>query len=175
VVKLAARVHRRAVREVSAVRKRHAEDRIARFQHRHVDGLVRLRPRVRLHVGVVAAEQLPGPGDGKLLCDVDEFAAAVVALAGIALGILVGELRPLSSEHRTARVVLRGDQLDVVFLAPVFLLDRRPQLRIDFMQGIAGIEHLNDLAAQRKRHISMQALAISLLRLHDTVLHFVQH
>src|SRR5439155_14606856 len=118
-------------------------------------GLVRLRPRVRLHVGVIAAEQLPGADDCKLLCYVDEFAAAVVALAGIALGVLVGELRPLSGEHSTARVVLRGDQLDVVLLALVFLLDRRPQLRIDFMQGIAGIEHLKDLAAQRKRHISI--------------------
>jgi len=31
----------------------------------------------------------------------------------------------------------------VVFLALVFLLDRRPQFRVDFMQGLAGIEHLS--------------------------------
>jgi len=27
----------------------------------------------------------------------------------------------------------------VVFLALIFLLDRRPQLRIDFVQGLAGL------------------------------------
>src|SRR5439155_2497516 len=91
----------------------------------------------------------------KLLCKCEELAAAVVALAVIALGVVVGKLRPLSGKHRRARVVLRGDQLDVVFLAQVFLLDRRPQIGIDFVQGLAGIEHLVDLAAQRKRHISI--------------------
>jgi hypothetical protein len=37
---------------------------------------------VRLHVGVVGAEQLLDALDRELLGDVDEFAAAVVALAG---------------------------------------------------------------------------------------------
>jgi len=115
------------------------------------------------------------PIDRQLLDDVDVLAAAVVAFAGIALGVLVGELRALSGEHRRARVVLRGDQLDVVFLALIFLLDRRPQFSIDFMQGLAGIEHLIHLAAQRKRHISMQSPAVGLLRLHGKVLHFVRH
>ena len=40
---------------------------------------------MRLHVGVVGGEQFPGTIDGQLLGDVDELAAAVVALAGIAL------------------------------------------------------------------------------------------
>ena len=72
---------------------------------------------MRLHVGVVGAEELLGAVDGELLGDVDEFAAAVVALARIAFGVLVGEHRALGFEHARAGVVLRGDQLDVIFLA----------------------------------------------------------
>jgi hypothetical protein len=46
---------------------------------------------MRLHIGVVRAEQLLRAVDGKLLRDVDEFAAAVVALPGIAFRVLVGQ------------------------------------------------------------------------------------
>ena len=48
-----------AVRQVAAVREVHAEDRVARLEQREVDRHVRLRARVRLHVGVLGAEQLP--------------------------------------------------------------------------------------------------------------------
>jgi len=63
----------------------------------------------------------------------------------------------------------------VVFLAVIFLLDRRPQFRIDLVQGLVGIEHLIRLAPQRKRHISMRSLAVGPFRLHGKVLHFVRH
>ena len=53
------------------------------------DGRVGLRARVRLHVGVVGAEQFLGTLDGQRLDVVDVLAAAVVALARIALGVLV--------------------------------------------------------------------------------------
>ena len=42
---------------------------------------------------------------------------AVIAFAGIALGVFVGELRALGRHDGRRRVVLAGDQLDVVFLA----------------------------------------------------------
>ncbi len=87
------------------------------LQQRQVDGGVGLRAGVRLHVGVVGAEQLLGAVDGQLLGDVDVLAAAVVALARIAFGVLVGQHRALRLEHARAGVVLRGDQLDVLFLA----------------------------------------------------------
>ena len=44
--------------------------------------MVGLAPGVRLHVGVLGAEELLGAVDGELLDHVDELAAAVVALAG---------------------------------------------------------------------------------------------
>src|SRR6185312_9223630 len=78
---------------------------------------------MRLHVGVVGVEQLLQALDGQLLGHVHVLAAAVVALARIAFGVLVGELGALRFQHARAGVVLRGDQLDVVFLALAFIGD----------------------------------------------------
>src|SRR5262249_31622978 len=86
-------------------------------------------------------EELLRAVNRELLCDVDELAATVVALAGESLGVLVRELRPLGREHVRARVVLRGDQLDVVFLASILLLDRGPQLRVGLREATPGGEH----------------------------------
>ena len=80
--------------------KAHAEDRVAGLQRREEDRLVGLRARVRLHVGDLRVEQLLRAVDRELLGDVDEFAAAVVALARVAFGVLVGELRALRGQHR---------------------------------------------------------------------------
>jgi hypothetical protein len=80
--------------------------------------------------------------DRELLGDVDVLAAAVVALAGIALSVLVGEHRALRGEDRGARVVLRRDQLDVVFLSVQLVAQRLPQLGIDFCEGFVG-EHVD--------------------------------
>ncbi len=46
----------RAVRQMSAVRKVHTHNGIARFQYRKIDGKVCLRPAVRLYVAVLAPE-----------------------------------------------------------------------------------------------------------------------
>ncbi len=56
-VELAREIQRVAVREMAAVREVHAEHGVARLQQREIHGHVRLRARVRLHVGVVGAEQ----------------------------------------------------------------------------------------------------------------------
>ena len=78
---LAREVQRVAVREVAAVGEVHAQDRVAGLEHRQVDGHVRLRAGVRLHVGVLGAEQRLRAVDGQRLDDVDVLAAAVVAPA----------------------------------------------------------------------------------------------
>ena len=82
---------------------------------------------MRLDVGVIGVEQLLGAVDGQLFGDIHELAAAVVALARIAFGVLVGQHRTLGLEHARAGVVFRGDQLDVIFLA-LFSLCRRPTI-----------------------------------------------
>jgi hypothetical protein len=119
-VELAGEVELVAVGEVAAVGEVEAEDGVARGQQRHVGGGVGLRAGVRLHVGVLGAEELLGAVAGQVLDDVGELAAAVVALAGIALGVLVGEDGAGGLEHGAADEVLRGDHLQAFVLADDF-------------------------------------------------------
>ena len=119
---LAADVDGRSVRQVPAMGQRHPEDRIAGLQRREEHDLVRLGPGMRLNIRCRGIEQFLYPVDGKLLDNVDEFAAAVIPLAGVAFGILVREPGALRLEHSQARVVLRGDELDVRLL-PLVLAD----------------------------------------------------
>ena len=138
---LAAEVDRRAVRQVSAVRQAHAEDRVAGLERGEEDGLVRLRAGMRLHVREIGVEELLRPVDRELLDDVDVLAAAVIALARIAFRVLVGELRALRRQHRRARVVLRGDELDVIFLAPVLGGNGSPDVGVVLGDRVRAMEH----------------------------------
>ena len=95
-----------------------------------VHGLVCLRARMRLDVGPGRAEEFLRAFDGERLGDIDELASAVVTPAGIALGVLVRKLAALRDEHRATHVVLRRDQLDVLFLALVLAADGVPDLGI---------------------------------------------
>jgi hypothetical protein len=62
---------------------------------------------MRLHVRGLGAEQRLDAVDSELLDDVDVLAAAVVAAARIALGVLVGEDRALRLEDGERSEVLR--------------------------------------------------------------------
>ena len=105
----------------------HAEDPVARPEDAEVGGHVRLGAGVRLDVHVLGArEQRERPLLGEVLGDVHVLAAAVVALARQALGVLVREPGALRLHHRRERVVLAGDQLDLVAL-PAALLEHRAQ------------------------------------------------
>ena len=96
---------------MAALVESHGEDRVARFQERLIDRHVGVGPTVGLHVGVVGAEERGEATPGQVLHFVDDLVAAVVATAGIALGVLVGEDRAGRSEHGRRREVLTGDQL----------------------------------------------------------------
>ena len=141
VVQLARGVDRRAVRQVAAFGQAHAQHGVARLEHGHVHALVGLRARVGLHIGGFGAEDLLQAIDGQLLDHVHVFAAAVVALAGVAFGVLVRELRALGFHDGGAGVVLGRDQLDVLFLAHVFLLDGGPDIRVSLGQGEVAVKH----------------------------------
>ena len=91
---------------MAAVREREPHDRVGRLQQRVVDRGVGLRARVRLDVGVLGAEQRLRAIDRELLDHVDELAAAVVALAGIALGVLVGQHAALTFQDGLGHEVL---------------------------------------------------------------------
>ena len=90
---------------------------------------------MRLHVGVLGAEELLGAVAGQVLDHVGELAAAVVAPSGIALGVLVGEHRAHGLQHGLADEVLRGDQLQAFVLAALFMGDGLGNLGIHFAEG----------------------------------------
>ena len=94
------------------------------------DGLVGLGAGMGLHVGEAAAEEGFGALDGEALGDVDLFAAAVVAAAGIALGVFVRQDAALGFEHRGGDDVLAGDEFDSVLLAALFAGDGRGEFRV---------------------------------------------
>ena len=86
----------------------------------------------------------------EVLDDVHVLAAAVVALARQALGVLVGQPAALRLEDRREDVVLAGDQLDVVVLATALALHRRPQLGIDLGSG-PGQARRGSCSSSRRR------------------------
>jgi hypothetical protein len=91
-VQLARAVGRRAVGEVPTVAEVEPEEGIARLQRGEVHRGVGLGAGVGLHVHALAAgEERESPVAGEVFHDVDHFAATVVALAGQAFGVLVGE------------------------------------------------------------------------------------
>jgi hypothetical protein len=96
---------------------------------------------MRLHVGPWRREQPLRALDGDGLGHVDILAAAVVAPAGVALGIFVGELAALRDQHLPADIVLRGDQLDMVLLPLMLEADGVPDFGVRLRKEI-GREHL---------------------------------
>ena len=110
----------------------HAHDPVARLEHAEVGGHVGLGPGVGLDVDVLGArEQGEGPLLGEPLGDVDVLAAAVVALARQAFGVLVGQPAALGLHDRGRDVVLARDELDLVVLAAALPLHRLPEHGVD--------------------------------------------
>ena len=120
-------VDRRPVGEVSALIQAEAEHGVADLEGGEVGGHVGVGAGMGLHVGVLGAEERSGPLTGEVLDAVDHLVAAVVALAGVALGVLVGEHRAGGAEHGRRREVLAGDQLDGRVLPFDLLVDQAEQ------------------------------------------------
>ncbi len=143
--RLARVVERVAVSEVAAVREVEAEDRVAGRAGREVDRHVRLGAGVRLDVDVVATEELLGAGARQLLGDVHALAAAVVALAGVAFGVLVGHHRTHGREHRGGDEVLGRDQLESLVLAAALVADGGRDLGVALADR--GLQEVEERAA----------------------------
>ena len=111
------------------------EDRVARLQHGEVDGHVRLGAGVRLDVRVLGAEERLRAVDRELLDLVDDLAAAVVALARIALGVLVRRHAADRLEHARPGEVLGRDQLDLAALALELAAEQLRDLGVDGRRG----------------------------------------
>ena len=69
------------------------EDGVARLKAGEVDCSIGLRAAVGLHVDVLRVKEFRGAVAGEVLDQVDNLASTVVALTGVALGVLVGEYR----------------------------------------------------------------------------------
>ncbi len=134
-------VHVVAVGEMPAMRQVHAHDPIARLEHGEIGDQVGRGPRVRLDVGMRRAEERQRAVPGQGLGLVDFLAAAVVALPGIALGVLVGEDRSHRLEHRRAREVLRGDHLQGLALALELALEDGRDRRVGGLECRVLVEH----------------------------------
>ncbi|MCY1434441.1 hypothetical protein D9M71_505020 [compost metagenome] len=141
VVQLAGRTDLGAVGQVAAMGQAHAQQGVTGLQQREIDRSVGLGTGVRLDIGVTCTEQLLGAVDGQLLDHIDVLATAVVALARVAFGVLVGQLGALGLHHLRAGVVFRGDQLDMVFLALCLAVDGGGQRRVEIGEGQAFMEH----------------------------------
>ena len=156
VVQPAGEVDLHAVGEVAAVRQVQAHDGVARTdQGVHHRG-VGLRAGVRLDVRVPGAEQGLDPVDRELFDHVHVLAAAVVALARVALGVLVRQHRTLRLHHGPGGVVLRGDHLQAVALAGQLGVDLRGDLRVQGGQ-VRVQARRNDLL---KRSLPAAALTV---------------
>ncbi len=143
-----------AVGQVAAVGEVHAQDPVAGLEDAEVGRHVRLGARVGLDVDVLGArEQGERALLGEALGDVDELAAAVVALARQALGVLVRQPRALGLHDRGRDVVLAGDELDLVVLAAALALHRLPELGVDLGELTA---RLGEPTASRDRLLSAE-------------------
>ena len=127
--------------QVAAFGQAHAHDGVTGLEEGQEHRFVGRGAAVRLHIGGFGAKELFHPVNGQLLGHVHMLAATVVALAGIAFGVLVGELAALGGHDRGRGVVLAGDQLDVVFLAGVFGLDGGKQLGIGLFNEDVAVVH----------------------------------
>ena len=116
-------IQRVAVGEVTAMREIHSQHGVARLQRGHVNGYVGGGAGMGLHVGVLGAEELLGAIDGELFDFVGDLAAAVVPLAWITFGVLVGEDRAHRFKDSFRDEIFGRDQLEAGGLALGFFAE----------------------------------------------------
>ncbi len=95
-----------------------------------IDGRIRLGPGVRLDIDVLGAEKLFGAVAGEVFGDIDELAAAIVAAAGVAFGVFIGQHAAHALHDGGAGVVFAGDHFQALALALDFAGDGRPDFGV---------------------------------------------
>jgi hypothetical protein len=133
-VELSGDRHRRAVREVTTLVESHGEDRVAGIDEGEIAGEVRRSAGVRLHIGMLGAEQGLRPLSGEILDLVSDEVAAVVPLTRVPLRVLVRQHRRRGSHDSERREILRGDELERRPLAVELALEQGPHF------GVGGRE-----------------------------------
>ena len=141
VIVLAGHVHGRAVGQMTALRQIHAHDGIAQIQQSKINCQIGLCTGVGLNIGIFCAEQLAGTLDGNVLHLVHIDTAAIVALAGQALGVLVGQDAAHCGHDGGRDDVLAGDQFNVLALTVQLAIHGCSQLRINGIDQTDGVHH----------------------------------
>ena len=100
-----------------------AHELVTRVEYGQKYGSVGLCARVGLHVSPFGAEYLFDSFDGQAFALVHHFASAVVAFAGVAFSIFVGQAGAHGLHHFIAHKVFGGNQFDALQLALVFFFD----------------------------------------------------
>src|SRR5579872_2210226 len=119
---------------MSSVRQIQSQYRIPWAQNGRVGSLVGLRSGVRLHVGILGAEQFLGPLPSQVLDDVGVLATPVITPARIPFGVFVSEYAARGFQHRLGGEVLARDQLQMHMLALGLVPDSVGNLGIYFGQ-----------------------------------------
>src|SRR5262249_39768851 len=88
------------VREMTAVGKVHAQNRVAGLENGQIDGHVRLAAGMRLYVHMLRTEKLLRAVYREVFDDIYEFATSVVAASWVPFGILVREYRSRCLQDR---------------------------------------------------------------------------
>jgi hypothetical protein len=91
-----------------------------------------------LYIGVFRSVECTGPPACQGLHLVDDSAASIVAAAGVALRVLVGQYRTLGLQYSGTGVVLGGDEVQSLPLPLVLLPQQSGQLRV--LEGQPGIQ-----------------------------------
>ena len=134
--------------EVAAVVQIHAQHRVPHVAQGLVDGVVGRSAAVGLDVHMVRPEEGLGPVPGDVFHHVHALAAAIVPLAGVAFGVLVGEHGGRRGQHSLADEVFRGDELDVSALAVILRFHGVAHL------GILLDQEINDIFDHNTRSFS---------------------
>ena len=113
-----------AMRQVTTLVEVQAHKGIAGLQYGQQHCCVGLGARVGLHVGKLSAEELLHSLACEVFRLVHNLAAAIIAVAGQALGILVGHVGTHGAHHLVADEVLRCDKFHTLQLALMLLFNQ---------------------------------------------------
>ena len=96
------------------MRKVETEERIPRIEDCQKDSGVGLRPGMRLDVSPFSPKEVLDTFDGDGFALVHHLATAVVAFAGITLGVLVSQATAHCLHHLIAYKILRSNQFNAL-------------------------------------------------------------
>ena len=132
-------IDRRAVGQVTAFGKVHTHNGVAGLNQRKISRHIRLGAGVGLDVREVRAEQLFGAVNRDVLDQIDTFTAAVIALAGIAFGIFVGQHAAHGRHNGRGNDIFAGNQFQISALAGKFFVHRLADSRVIFCNKPDGV------------------------------------